>query len=90
MVRCPECHYDESRGHLASCSKVRDRLDVQAQSVADNKYSGLLWIDDSDDSTNFSFNIAGGDFSAAREVLIRFAAVIQEKLDNAVKCPYFF
>jgi hypothetical protein len=70
-------------------SKIDNRLDAQVNAIANNKYTGLLWIDDNDNSTNFRFNIAGGDFSSAREILIRFIAVLQEKLDNAERCPYF-
>lgn len=88
-TRCPECGYhDENAGHFASCSKVRNTPRVQVERIEGRKYSGLLWIDDSDNSTNFKFNIAGGDFAAARKALVRFIAVLQKKLDDETKCPF--
>ena len=46
-------------------------------------------MDDHDDSVNFKFHIAGGDFLSAREVLIKFRDVIQARLDAEKRCPYF-
>lgn len=86
-ARCPECGY-RNIGHLASCSRVRDSPQVQVERIEGRRYSGLLWIDDEDDSTNFKFNIAGGDFAAARKALVRFINVLQKKLDDESRCPF--
>jgi hypothetical protein len=62
---------------------------VQARRLEGRKYWGLLWIDEKDNSTNFKFNIEGGDFPSARDALTRFIAVMQKRLDNEKKCPNY-
>lgn len=86
-ARCLECRYREPN-HLASCSRVRNTPQVQVERIEGRRYSGLLWIDDKDNSTNFKFNIAGGDFASARQALVRFIAVLQKRLDEEAKCPF--
>lgn len=87
-ARCSECGY-LNLGHYKSCSKVANTPHVQVERIEGRKYSGLLWIDDDDNSTNFKFNIAGGDFPSARKALKRFIAVLQQKLDDESKCPFY-
>lgn len=86
-TRCSECGC--ITGHFASCPRVRDTPQVQVNRIEGRQYSGLLWIDDSDNSTNFKFNIAGGDFASARQVLGRFIAILQKRLDDESKCPFY-
>lgn len=52
------------------------------------KYSGELWIDE-DGSANFRFHIEGGSFLDAQDALNKFITVLQSRLDNAKKCPFY-
>lgn len=89
-MRCSECRYhDEDAGHFAFCSEVRDIPRVQVERIEGSKYSGLLWIDDADNSTNFKFNIGGGDLASARKALVRFVAILQKRLDDEARCPFY-
>lgn len=82
-IRCPECGYQDHTGlgHFKSCPTIANTPRIQVERIEGRKYSGLLWIDDDDNSTNFKFNIAGGDFASARRALKRFIAVLQQKLN---------
>lgn len=86
--RCIKCKAKDG-DHLYSCPEVINTLRVQVEEMEESKYTGLLWIDEQDGSTNFKFNVAGGDFSSAREALSKFVAVIQDRLNNAEQCPFF-
>lgn len=57
-------------------------------STTQPKYSGELWLDP-DGTANFKWHIEGGDFLAAREVLVKFIACLQSRLDSEQKCPYY-
>lgn len=56
--------------------------------MTNHKYSGELWIDENGE-TNFKFHVIGGNFLDAQQALLKFVECIQERLDNAQKCPYF-
>lgn len=52
------------------------------------KHSGELWIDP-DGTANFIFHIESGDFLDAQQALRKFINCLQQKLDNAKKCPAY-
>jgi hypothetical protein len=52
-------------------------------------YSGELWIDPDDDTVNFKYHIQGGTFLEARNVLVKFIACLQSRLDSEKKCPFY-
>ncbi len=73
------------------CSRVvkaLDAKDTRSRPTVAHPYSGDLWLDD-DGTANFKFHIEGGDFTAARHVLEKFIACLQDKLSRAGDCPYF-
>jgi hypothetical protein len=86
--RCIKCGKPNG-DHLVSCPVVANTPRVQARELEGHRYTGLLWIDESDGSTNFKFNANGGDFASGRKALQRFVAVIQKRLDDEEKCPSY-
>lgn len=86
--RCPECRATNGN-HFTSCSTVANTPRVQVGRLETQKYWGMLWIDKKDNSTNFKFNVEGGDFASARKALVRFIAVLQKRLDDEKKCPVY-
>lgn len=56
--------------------------------TAGRRYSGELWLD-LDGTANFKWHIEGGDFLSAREVLVKFIACLQSRLDSEQKCPFY-
>jgi hypothetical protein len=83
-IICSHCGLTNG-DHSASCQETAS----DPRAFESRQYWGVLWMDDHDDSVNFKFHIAGGDFLSAREVLIKFRDVIQARLDAEKRCPYF-
>ena len=88
MNRCSKCRLANG-DHLASCPEVANTPRVQADRLEGRKYWGMLWIDESDNSTNFKFHVAGGDFASARAALTRFIGVIDDRIKNEKRCPFY-
>jgi hypothetical protein len=61
---------------------------VQRGAVTQHRYRGEVWIDEAGEA-NFRFHIAGGSFGEAREALARMIGVMQDRLDNAERCPFY-
>jgi hypothetical protein len=54
----------------------------------EKEISAQLWLD-KDENVNFKFHLIHATFEEGREALKKFIALMQSRLDDQKKCPFY-